>query len=374
MASDAPPVQLPTVGSALPLQTTLEVPNGGNGGESHSQSHSQHQHNEHCQHRHGHRVHDDEEAAAHDSDARRNPPSFDDAAVEIRDLLRRSPLYGSFEAFIAMFEYVLFEFGGAFVAKAVSSQLPPANSITQCGSPPTLACYLQHDFAQLFVGLLLSVLFTALCFRYFLWRYKPLLQASHFSMKAPTQVFYHGIVAYVISGAIMLALASWAQPPQLSLGNFKDSSGQLNYYSSAQMLLFVPLKEEMLFRATLYVLLSDRQQKEMPAMLLCSLFFGGFHILNALFNQQTFSVGYVLLQIFFGYLVGAFYGMQFIRTGSIFESSVLHALNNVFASFLPLSMAFDPRDLVSVWRLFSTVVVHLLLIASAATHLHKKWK
>jgi hypothetical protein len=53
---------------------------------------------------------------------------------------------------------------------------------------------------------------------------------------------------------------------------------------------------------------------------------------------------YKRIQIFFGYLIGAFYGLLFLRSNSIFESSVLHVCNNFFASWIPASTSFDVRN------------------------------
>jgi len=98
--------------------------------------------------------------------------------------------------------------------------------------------------------------------------------------------------------------------------------------------LFTGLPEEILFRGLIHNLLAGRLKKgqsELPVLLISSIIFGLAHINNSdppyifvhLFGMDwSIPWAYVILAS----IAGWFYGLAYIRTGSILAPALLHAM------------------------------------------------
>ncbi len=74
-------------------------------------------------------------------------------------------------------------------------------------------------------------------------------------------MFWEGLLAYVVCGVISLLLHGFyrtSTEPLVVLSNFLTSGGKINHYAIAQMLFWIPIKEELLFRAILFLLINDK--------------------------------------------------------------------------------------------------------------------
>jgi len=100
-----------------------------------------------------------------------------------------------------------------------------------------------------------------------------------------------------------------------------------------------PLREEVYFRGCVFTTALHRSQYLEIPILLTGLVFGGTHMLN-LFNPSISKL-YVTLQVLCSIVVGVFYCLRFLVTGTLWESILLHTVNNITSSFLPQGGEFD---------------------------------
>lgn len=68
--------------------------------------------------------------------------------------------------------------------------------------------------------------------------------------------------------------------------------------------------------------------------------FGLVHLLNLFGSRYTRT--YIVLQVFLGMTLGAFYCLRFVLSqNAMLETVMLHVINNVFSSFLPVEAELD---------------------------------
>jgi len=103
--------------------------------------------------------------------------------------------------------------------------------------------------------------------------------------------------------------------------------------------ILTPIREEVYFRGCVFTTALHRSRFLSIPILLTGLVFGGAHLLN-LFSPNV-STLYVLLQFVSAVIVGVFYCLRFLVTGTLWESIVLHFINNATSSFLPTGPDFD---------------------------------
>lgn len=102
--------------------------------------------------------------------------------------------------------------------------------------------------------------------------------------------------------------------------------------------LMVGFAEEYLFRGLLQSLFlkkyGSRKNGIFMSILLTSVFFGAFHLLNLTKND---NVGQVLVQVVFAMFIGFFFGVVVLKTNKLIPVAITHGLINFFFSiaFLP---------------------------------------
>ena len=117
-----------------------------------------------------------------------------------------------------------------------------------------------------------------------------------------------------------------------SWGNYYEE-GVLDMGKALQMLIFYPLKEELVFRIIIFTLLVNRSKRVVNSAVIANILFACMHLLN-LFNG--FSASYVFFQTLFCFLIGFFYSLRFILSSSPLEGILFHVFNNIVTfSFLP---------------------------------------
>jgi membrane protease YdiL (CAAX protease family) len=67
--------------------------------------------------------------------------------------------------------------------------------------------------------------------------------------------------------------------------------------------------------------------------------FGLVHLTNLL--GVRYQPLYIALQVGLGILLGAFYSLRFVLSGTLWQSIVMHATNNFYSSFVPLDLQLD---------------------------------
>jgi membrane protease YdiL (CAAX protease family) len=102
--------------------------------------------------------------------------------------------------------------------------------------------------------------------------------------------------------------------------------------------LMVGFAEEYMFRGLLQPLFlkkyGSRKNGIFISILLTSVFFGVFHLLNLVKND---NVGQVLIQVVFAMFIGFFFGVLVLKTNKLLPVAITHGLINFFFSlaFLP---------------------------------------
>jgi membrane protease YdiL (CAAX protease family) len=123
----------------------------------------------------------------------------------------------------------------------------------------------------------------------------------------------------------------------------------LNWRRITEMLIFAPLREELVFRGIMVnifyrkVCLSGDPILTLLAQTFGpSVMFSLIHLFN--FSAGKFSNSYVVVQVLVGFIVGSFYSMRYISSNTIWEPLLLHMGNNLFSSFLSSKYEFDAFD------------------------------
>ena len=173
-------------------------------------------------------------------------------------------------------------------------------------------------------------------------------------------VVFH-VLGVLTVGALDTAWIGRSSPvPLLSLNNYRSPDGPMIW--PLEVLLLTPLREELLFRATLLLRLRNRAPSapRVAVAAAAAAVFGLAHLSNLResvagasrashghsHGQQqqqqgqgaaVFSVAYVWLQVLSGVVVGLALGLRFLRHGRLWECLAVHTANNACASFTHLN-------------------------------------
>ena len=129
--------------------------------------------------------------------------------------------------------------------------------------------------------------------------------------------------------------------------------------------LMVSFAEEYLFRGLLQPLFlkryGSRKNGIFMSILLTSVFFGAFHLLNLTKNDNT---GQVLVQVVFAIFIGFFFGVLVLKTNKLVPVAITHALINFSFSlaFLPSlkPMQDDVVDTLSIAPVIVTLPLFII--------------
>lgn len=137
--------------------------------------------------------------------------------------------------------------------------------------------------------------------------------------------------AFVVMGNLvgLFLFAHWSD---ITLRNFSDTrDGAFSTYRMYEIMFFAPLREEVLFRLVLVLILNNRMpRRPVLLVLLSTLLFSVSHIGN-LFTGRHSTV-YVLLQVVLGLLIGGIYAREMVSSRRIFGSVIMHVMNNAISS------------------------------------------
>jgi len=167
-----------------------------------------------------------------------------------------------------------------------------------------------------------------------------------------------------LGALVMVGLQVWSNRWMFSLKNYlKDD--QFDPSATAEMLLFSPIREEIIFRGVMFSIFYRRvggiKPRDKFLCVVCSsLIFGSVHLIN-LFGHE-YSLFYICLQVTLGVMVGGLYCLRFVISDGLTETILLHMSNNLFSSFLPLDLEFNINDPLIIFPLLETFAVYSLLI------------
>jgi membrane protease YdiL (CAAX protease family) len=231
---------------------------------------------------------------------------------------------------------------------------------------------------QLFIGFVLSFLDTSLVLLFLLFRYRDLIyrchrnlppflgmNRRHLSPLCCKLIAFH-VLSFVIAVCIQWFTGNWI----FSLSNFLDhQQTKIDYFKVFEFIMFIPLKEEIIFRGIIYYLLYNREPSPLYCAVVSNCCFGLFHLVN-LFGSG-FSTSYVLLQIGLGVEVGLVYSLCFILSGTIWECVILHIINNLVSGFVSSAIQPDFSNPIICTSILTTATVYGILLISMWKNIRK---
>jgi membrane protease YdiL (CAAX protease family) len=158
------------------------------------------------------------------------------------------------------------------------------------------------------------------------------------------------LVAMVLGFCFQVGLEMVLHRGMFSSENFLEPHLGLSALRSAQLLILIPLREELVFRGFVLHIFKNRADSR-RAGILTGVSFGLMHFANA--GSRNFSWSFVRLQVLLSTLVGSFLSTRMLlegRTRGLSEPVVLHCFNNLLSSMLGSS---TDVDLFETWNLIS---------------------
>ena len=140
--------------------------------------------------------------------------------------------------------------------------------------------------------------------------------------------------------------------------HYGDNNFEIDYMKGLAMILLNPIKEEILFRLTAVSILCYRLESKVNGVWLSSLLFGLLHCANFFSVQHEYATNYVVLQCVFAFFIGIFYALEMVITQNLMNVILLHIVNNIFASFVPVTRDVDFGDPIISYMLVVTVVIY----------------
>lgn len=148
----------------------------------------------------------------------------------------------------------------------------------------------------------------------------------------------------------------------VGMGDATLGSGVSNYVMYALLCLSVGLFEEVAFRGCVFTVSLERikniQQAPLRVLVSCvvsSALFGLVHLTNLLAGA---SVGYVILQVGYSFLIGGMCAIIMVKTSHIWYGVLLHAVYNFAGGILP---AFGLGQIWTVPTIILTAVVSVMV-------------
>eukprot|EP01083_Nonionella_stella_P140843 432797_1 len=142
------------------------------------------------------------------------------------------------------------------------------------------------------------------------------------------------------------------------------SNGELNYARVFNMLILSPIKEEFVFRGLMFFSLQQTfGPSKRYSVFISSFLFGTIHFLNM--SSSQYSQIYIGFQVVLGTTIGLFYALRAAATNSLWDSLILHIVNNFFASFMSVSNDMDVSDPLLGIPLAMTFIFYMALIRRA---------
>eukprot|EP01112_Ceratiomyxa_fruticulosa_P014252 TRINITY_DN4069_c0_g1_i1.p1 TRINITY_DN4069_c0_g1~~TRINITY_DN4069_c0_g1_i1.p1 ORF type:complete len:328 (-),score=41.10 TRINITY_DN4069_c0_g1_i1:34-1017(-) len=182
---------------------------------------------------------------------------------------------------------------------------------------------------------------------------------------------------------VILWYQHWADEWVFSLENYQaiDSCGGFKYsvFKGLYLVALGPLEEELLFRALIFFVILYRlcdngkrnndNKATKNAIIATSILFGLTHVYNLIPTNENQGIPrlYIFMQIVLGFLVGLVYQIIFLRNRSIWEVVLLHSVNNIFASFIPITLSLPFSHPIRLLSLFVPTLVYTLVLL-------KNWK
>ncbi|KAL6067905.1 hypothetical protein QOT17_008591 [Balamuthia mandrillaris] len=322
-------------------------------------------------------------------------------ARQLQAALRGSLWFACLEAFLCIVEFTLVMFGLAVVHRLVVQPFvvdPGASAFAyqKCASltgvepaefqasklPSLLACLMGEEWRSAALQVASSCACTAALLGWMWWRFiRPLVVRGSYGSswigldKLPRlsklamyllayqlcSFLFYVYLYSALRGGTFLSLDNYLSPvAQLSPTDADDSpSFRFDFVRAVHMLFLDPLKEELVFRGCILLILWNRSKDARRCALLSSVFFGLFHLINL--ASSHFSKGYVLFQIALGMEIGLFYSLQVMATSSLWESVLLHITNNVLSSLMSATQTPLFADPLLLFSVLQTVVVYCWL-------------
>ena len=129
---------------------------------------------------------------------------------------------------------------------------------------------------------------------------------------------------------LLILLLSWPTKKDFATLSMMDTSSQILSCASTTSIVWAPAFEEITFRFVAFYVTLNRSGGDLPfAALVSACLFGAIHIANV-YATGAMSL-YAWLQVLQASIAGWTWTLVFVRTGSIMDTILLHAANNLVA-------------------------------------------
>lgn len=165
-------------------------------------------------------------------------------------------------------------------------------------------------------------------------------------------VFFLYSIVHIAAFALVSAAGASPLPESVT-----GTHGLISWQGTERLLttlLAAPVTEELFFRGLMFQVVLNRSRSAGATAAVTSVLFALLHLANARrLGAEHFTVGYIALQSAWALLVGVFLSLQVSTSGSLAESALLHAINNLFAMQMVNKMQLEVdatvRILIGMW-------------------------
>lgn len=208
-------------------------------------------------------------------------------------------------------------------------------------------CMIQQEIDRIAIAFLFAVIVVLIGISWIYWR------SPSFSFPFSTPSIVPFFTKITLSIMFYLLTRWWIGEDYLYINRILHKEGYIDYGVFFSYVLISPVLEEWMYRRWLFYIVHNRFPT-LSTSLYCSAFlFSAMHIPNILLDE--FGWFYSGLQFPYAFLVGLFYGTRYVISGSIFQPTLLHIINNL------LAVLVSPHVLQTVPYLF-LFTMHLLAI------------
>lgn len=188
-------------------------------------------------------------------------------------------------------------------------------------------------------------------------------------------VFYIYDNYFSVPSNSYLTLNNWLIHTQTIDLTSDAGTTEYNLPQISDMILFAPLREEIVFRGIIlsYLMVKliqnntasanqSNKQWQIYNCVISGCIFGLIHLLNLFSSSSIYSTTYCIAQILLGICVGIYYSLHLTLYNNISELIIMHCCNNLYSSFVPLNITLNiESDMILIISLSTTFVLYTLL-------------
>jgi len=165
-----------------------------------------------------------------------------------------------------------------------------------------------------------------------------------------------------VSGVLVYRMLEGKAVTWTFVRSILDVSGDLPPKSSSLLVSFPTIFEEIAFRGVILSLFLAHYPKP-AAIVIAALSFGAIHVLNLATGRE---LAWVLGQAIWAAILGVFYGVAVLKSGSLWPAMMVHYLSNLFVgsltSYLQTSASIQTQAIYGVVFSYGLVPTTLMIL------------